>query len=70
MNAVFHQLCTQPEGAERRELLAMRSMLDEGIRDMRSHLFLRLREIRRDRQSLLRAQAKRDEINRKLRGES
>ena len=70
MNAVFHQLCVQPEGAERRELLAMRAMLDEGIRDMRSHVASQLRRIRRDTQSLRKAEAKRAEINRKLRGEA
>jgi hypothetical protein len=65
----LHPYVVQPEGAERRELLAMQSMLSEGIRDMRIHLASRLREIRRDQASLRRAEAKREEIQKKLRGE-
>lgn len=69
MNAAFHQLCTQPEGAERRDLLAMQSMLNEGIRDIRIHMASRLRELRRFEKSLRKAEAERDQIQKKLRGE-
>lgn len=67
MNAL-HQYVIQPEGRERLELLAMRSMLNEGIRDIRINMAARLRELRRYEQSLREAEAKRDEINKKLRG--
>jgi hypothetical protein len=69
MNAAFHQLCTQPEGKERRDLLATQSMLSEGIRDIRIAMAARLRELRRYERSLHRAEAQREEIRKKLRGE-
>jgi hypothetical protein len=66
----LHPYVIQPKGAERRELLAMQSMLCEGIRDMRNQLAIDLRRVRRNTESLRRAEAKRDEIQKKLRGES
>jgi len=69
MNAALHQLVVQPEGDERRALLAEQAMLSEGIRDIRIHMASRLRELRRYEQSLREAEAKRDEISKKLRGE-
>lgn len=68
MNAMHH-LVIQPEGAERRELLAMQSMLNEGIRDIRIHMASRLRELRRFEQSLRKAEAAREQVQKKLRGE-
>ena len=65
----LHPYVIQPEGKERRELLAMQSMLNEGIRDIRIHMASRLRELRRFERSLRNAEAKRDEISKKLRGE-
>ena len=65
----LHQYVIQPEGQERRDLLAMQSMLNEGIRDIRIAMAARLRELRRYEQSLRKAEAKRDEIQKKLRGE-
>lgn len=64
----LHQYVVQPEGAERRALIAEQSMLNEGIRDIRLNMAARLRELRRYEQSLREAEAKRDEINKKLRG--
>ena len=65
----LHPYVVQPEGQERRDLLAMRNMLDEGIRDIRIHMASRLRELRRYQKSLRNAEARRDEISKKLRGE-
>ena len=65
----LHPYVMQPEGAERRALLAEQSMLNEGIRDIRINMAARLRELRRYEQSRRKAKAVRDEINKKLRGE-
>lgn len=65
----LHPYVVQPEGAERRDLLALQNMLNEGIRDMRSSLARDLRRLRRETESLRKAEAKRDEIQKKLRGE-
>lgn len=65
----LHPYVVQPTGDERRELIAKASMLSEGIRDMRSRLAIDLRRIRRETESLRAAEAEREQIRKKLRGE-
>lgn len=62
MNAAFHQLCTQPSGAERLKLLAERNALAEGLRDAKNRRFEYERLCARLERKLV-------ALNAKLRGE-
>lgn len=65
----LHPYVVQPDGDERRALLALQASLDEGIRDIRIHMASRLRELRRYEESLKKAVEAREKIQKQLRGE-
>jgi len=61
MNAAFHQLVTQPEGAERRGLIAERNCIHEAMVNARNAARAEIRIYKRLKRKLA-------EANRKLRG--
>lgn len=63
MNAAFHQLCTQPEGAERRGLIAERNAIHEAMVSAKVSARNEIRIYKRLKRKLAAANAK-------LRGES
>lgn len=58
MNAAFHQLCTQPEGKERRALLAERNCIHEAYVSARNSARSEIRIYKRLKRKLAEANAK------------
>lgn len=58
MNRAFHQLCTQPEGLERRALIAERNCLAEGVMHARVSARNEIRLYKRLKRKLAAANAK------------
>ena len=58
MNAAFHQLCTQPTGAERRGLTAERDCIHEAYVQARNAARAEIRIYKRLKQKLAAANAK------------